>query len=181
MRRVRGMVTVEFALTLPVFLGALFIVVEAARALYIVNTMAEVSRRVARMAAVTDFNQATTLQQIRTRALFDKSDLPYGAPININHIQLSYLAADGATAVATPACPEVNRAACIADPNGSSCIRFVRVRFCQPGGGATCDPVEYQPLFDVGTLFKGIPLPRFESITPVESLGYVPGATSTCT
>ena len=181
MRKVRGSVSVELALALPVFLGMLLIMFESARALYLLNTLAEASRRAARAVATTDFNLAPSLDQIRERALFGKPVLPLGAPISTAHIQISYLAADRATPVSpVPACPEANLAACTANPNASNCVRFVRVRICQPGGGASCDPVPFEPLLGAGGLIPAVSLPRFETIAPVESLGHQSGAASSC-
>lgn len=179
----RGTATVEFALALPIFIITLFVVVETARALYMVNTLAEASRRAVRAAAVVNFSDPAAIGQLKQRAMFDTPNgkLPFGDPVTTDSIQLSYLSSDGITpASPAPACPEQNLATCMANPNGPACIRYVRVRICQAGVSASCERITYQPLVDVGGFFGGIPLPNFEIVTPAGSLGLAPGAVSTC-
>jgi hypothetical protein len=130
-----------------------------------------------------NFADPTAIAQLKRSAMFGTPTgaLPYGAPFSADNIQVSYLAADGETPVSPmPACPEQNQAACLANPNGAGCIRFVRVRMCQPGETTSCTAVTYQPLVDMGGFFQGLPLPLFTSVAPVESLGLAPGTVSTC-
>jgi hypothetical protein len=61
----------------------------------------------------------------------------------------------------------------MADPNSDSCIRFVRVRVCDPSNPTTCDAVQSRPI--VGLLNFAINLPKATTIVPAESLGYTPG------
>lgn len=179
----RGSITVEMAFALPVFLMAVYLVVECARGLYILNTLAEASRRALRGAVVANFSDPAALERVRKRAVFDtpRGELPFGAPFGASNLQVSYLSADGVTAASPmPVCPEANHAACTADPASSGCIRYVRIRVCQPDEVSTCTPVQYQPLFNVPGPFRNIDLPQFETLAPVESLGRSPGALSTC-
>jgi hypothetical protein len=179
----RGSIAVELAIALPMFLGGVYLVVETSHALYVLNTLSEVSRRAIRAAVVSNYADLTALQAVRARAVFNtpNGEVLFAAPFTADNIQISYLAADGVSVVnPLPACPEANHSTCLADPNGAGCIRFVRVRICQPGEVNTCTPVQYQPLLNVDGGVLNWPLPKFESVAPVESLGLAPGLSTHC-
>jgi hypothetical protein len=178
-----GVAAVEFALLVLIFFTFVFGVLEIARVVYLFNTLQEVTRRAAAAAAVSDFAQGT-VDQIRANALFlDKNGkLVLGAPVTPSHLKIEYLSLsrDSVTGTLTmypvpvfPSSPARNRLNCLADPYGSSCIRFVRVQVCVPDASLSCSPVPYQPLFPLINLSST--LPRSATIVPVESLGYTLG------
>ena len=180
-RKQHGGAAVEFALLVIIFLSLVFGILELARAIYLFNILQEVTRRAGTMAANSNFD-AGTLETIRSQALFSDANgnLIYGAPITPAHLKIDYLSIsrDTGTGAVTPqpissmpACPTQNHANCVADPYGASCIRLVRVRVCQPGGGNSCTPVPYQMQFPFIDL-SGLKLPRSETIVPAHTLGY---------
>lgn len=180
-----GVVSVEFALLIGVFLIALFFVIEVARVIYLWNTAQEVTLRAARAAAVTDFSDPAAMDLVRRRAIFRTSAglLPLGAPIDDTYVRIDYLWLNDTGALAhiatPPACPARNVLNCLNAPHDPSCVRFVRARLCQPGAGDACAPVPYQPLmpmlggFATGAL--ALVIPTADTVQPAESLGYRPG------
>lgn len=185
--RQRGAAAVEFALSAVIFFMVLFFVIEVARALYLTNTLLEVTRRAAYAAAVTDFSDANAMARVRQAAVLRNSPgtLMLGEPVTDAHIRIDYLSltrnANGSmtlTPIPTaglPACTARARINCATDPHGASCIRFVRVRVCKPGDGdSDCDPVPYQPLLTASGL--GFNLPPSTTIAKAESLGFQPGS-----
>lgn len=180
----RGLVTVEFALLIGLFLTMVFFIIEIARVMYLWNTAQEITRRAARAAAVTDFSDPAALARVRQQALFRDSAgaLALGGAIDDSYVRIDYLWLDGGVPTplpALPACPSANLINCIDNPNGNTCVRMVRARLCLPGAGAACAPVPYQPLmplldgFGVGAL--GFSLPGADTVVLAESLGYRPG------
>lgn len=186
LRRQRGVAAVEFALVAGLFFLFLFAMLEVARALYLWNTVQEVTRRAARAAAVGDFSDAGAMQQLRQQAVFRDAPgrLVLGGAIDDSYVRIDYLSLPAPTATPVPvgvmpACPARNRVNCINDPHGSSCIRFVRASLCLPGG-ASCEPVPYQtivPMVDM-LLPAGATLPTAATTAVAESLGYRPGVAS---
>lgn len=185
-RAPRGATTIEFALSALCFFVVLFFVLEATRALYVWNTLQEATRRAAAAAAISDFSNAATMDAIRQAAVLRGSAgaLPLGMPVTDAHIRIDYLSltrnADKSLsmtpipAASLPACPARAHLNCIADPNGASCIRFVRARLCAPGADA-CGEVQYQPLFPLTGINHT--LPQATTMAKAESLGYQPGST----
>ena len=179
----RGVFAIEFSFVFIVFLMAVFAVFEISRALYVFNTLQEVTRRAARSAATTDFSNVAAMDQLRREAVFRTSSgtLAFAAPISDKHIVVDYMALENETGPAMtrtvipagslPACPTRNRVICTADAGSPSCIRFVRVRICQPG--TNCSPV---PFSTITSLLK-LPInhPTSTTIVKAESLGYKPG------
>nr|WP_315253194.1 TadE/TadG family type IV pilus assembly protein [uncultured Duganella sp.] len=184
--RQRGATVAEFALCVVVFLGVIFFVLEAARALYLWSTLQEVTRRAAHAAAVSDFSSAATMQQLRQAAILRDSPgmLLLGAPVTDAHVQIDYLSvtrnADDSLTTAPipagslPACPAQARLNCAINPQGANCIRFVRARICAPDG-PDCGTVPYQPLFPMTGL--SFTLPPAVTLARAESLGFEPGST----
>ena len=178
-----GVFAVEFSLVVIMFLSLIFTLLEVSRALYIWNTLQEVTRSAARAAATTDFSNAGAIDQLRRKAIFRNTSgtLAFGAPITEEHVVIDYLAlenqSDGSmTQVpiptgSLPGCPARNRLVCTADSGSSSCIRFVRVRICQPG--SNCAPVPYETIIPMVSL--PVTLPLSTTIVKAESLGYSPG------
>lgn len=185
-KRERGTYTVELAVILLLLLTILFGIVEIARIIYIYNTLQDATRRAAFGASVTDYRQQPALSLVRQQAIFRESpgELLLGAPVTDSHLRIDYLALarhpDNIFAMAPiataqlPSCPARNRVTCTADPNDARCIRFVRVRVCDPSDAAGCKPVYYQSLF--GLFPRTARLPTSTTIVPAATLGYVPGA-----
>ncbi|WP_432379657.1 TadE/TadG family type IV pilus assembly protein [Duganella sp. P38] len=185
-RRARGATVAEFALAIAIFLGVVFFVLEAARALYLWNTLQEVTRRAAHAAAVSDFSNPAAMDGVRQSAILRDSagPLALGMPITDAHVRIDYLSlargADGSltptpiAAGALPACPVQARINCAAHPLGGDCIRMVRARICAPGA-EDCGAVAYQPIFPVPGF--SLTLPQSPTTSRAESLGFRPGST----
>jgi len=184
-RQQRGATVAEFALSVVLFFTAMFFVLEVSRALYLWNTLQEATRRAAHAAAVSDFSNTAVMDGVRQAAVLRSSagPLALGAPVTDAHIRIDYLAltrnADNSLsltpipAASLPNCPARAHINCTANPNGASCIRFVRARVCAPG--TDCDAVSYLPLFPMSGL--NFSLPQATTIAKAESLGYQPGST----
>lgn len=179
----RGSTAVEFAVLAIVFFTFVFGVMELARALYLINTLQEVTRRAASMAANSQFNTAT-IGAIRSAALFPdgQGNLVLGTPITPAHVKIEYLSISktGTTLAmqpitTMPSCPARNRLNCLADPYGASCIRLIRASICQPDGATLCTAVPYQMLFPFVDLSR-LKLPQAQTIVPAQTLGYTFGA-----
>ena len=175
----RGGAAVEFALVVLIFLMLVFGIIELARAMYICNTLQEVTRRAAALAAHTDFSDAGAMQRVRERAIFRDSPgyLAFAQPVTDAHINIDYLAItrNGASLVTTPitagtlpASPTRNQEICMSNPNDAGCIRLVRVRMCLPGGGQ-CVPIPYVSI--VSLIPLPFPLPVATTIVTAETLG----------
>lgn len=178
-----GAAAVEFALGAVVFFTFVFGVIELARALYMWSTMIEVTRRAARGAALTDFSSPSALAQVRARAML--ADIPGGLPlrgrVGEDNLSIDYLNGNLQPVSPMPVCPEANIANCNTDPDGTSCIRFVRVRLCTAGGPGACTALNYDPIIGAN-FFPGAPLkyPTFATVTPAATLGYQPGTAGNC-
>jgi hypothetical protein len=181
-----GTAAVEVALLSIVFFLVVFGALEVTRLMYVFNTLQEVTRH----AASDMINMApaeadsTAMKAVRRRAIFQQTgdDLILAAPITFQHVRVDYLSlvrdpiSGTLTRVPTwplPTCAATNRQTCMADPNSAACIRFVRVRICDPLNPGTCDAVRYQPLLPLVDL--NVALPRSSTIATAESLGYLPG------
>jgi len=182
--RQQGVAAVEFALVAMLFFLLFFGIVEIARAMYICNTLQEVTRRAAALAATADFSSATAMQRVREQAVFRESPgfLVFAQPVTDDHVKIDYMSIrkDGTTLTMTPiptgslpSSPAANYANCLKDPYGNDCIRLVRVRVCEPGGGDACDSVPYQSLVSLVTLSFG--LPQSTTIVNAETLGLPEG------
>jgi Flp pilus assembly protein TadG len=184
-RKQRGVAAVEFALVmLPLFL-VLFGVIEIARAMYICNTLQEVTRRAAALAANADFSSTTAMQKVREQAVFRDSPgfLVFAEPITEAHVKIEYMWIErsGTTltktvipAGALPASPAANYAKCLTNPYCEGCIRLVRVRVCEPTNDANCTPVTYQSLTSLVRL--PFHLPFSTTIVNAETLGVPAGS-----
>ena len=185
--RQRGIAALEFALVAIIFFTLFFGIVELSRAMYICNTLQEVTRRAAAMAVNTDFSDAMAMQQVRHWAIFRDSPgtLLLGDPVTDEHVKIDYLQipSGGSTPVpmsgALPASPQENRVNCAINSNAANCIALVRVRICAPGGSsATCDPVDYKTM--VSLISMAFPLPPSTTIAKIETLGLIPGTPCPC-
>lgn len=183
-RKQHGVAAVEFAIVALIFFLLFFGIVEVARAMYIVNTLQEVTRRAAAFASNTDFSKDASMQKVRERAIFRDSPgfLLFAEPVTDEHIAIDYMriqkTGNSMTLVpipsgALPASPEVNFANCQANPYGESCIRLVRVRVCETASADACQPVGYQTL--VSLVPFTFALPASVTIVPAETLGLPAG------
>jgi hypothetical protein len=177
----RGSATVEFALVAVVYFLFVFGAMELARMMYTLNTLTEVVNRTARGAAVTNPGDAGRMNTMRATAMLDSGNgrLPLGGGIDTSYLRIEYLAADRSTAVAgLPQCPVNNVMNCLQNPNGTSCIRYIRVRLCHPPGpgdpssDTTCKPVSYAPMLALGGLAAfNFQLPAFTTVVTAQTLG----------
>lgn len=182
--REQGVAAVEFALIAVVFFMFVFGVIEMARAMYVCNTLQEVTRRAATLAARADFSNTTTMQRVREVAVFRQSAglLALGDPVTDKHIKIDYMSIqkNGASltmtamgVAAVPGSPAANHANCLRNPYGSDCVRLVRVRICEPDDSATCTPVRYKSLFSLVPL--PFNLPKATTIMRTEAFGLPAG------
>ncbi|WP_373896740.1 TadE/TadG family type IV pilus assembly protein [uncultured Massilia sp.] len=170
------------------FFALFFGIVEMARAMYIINTLQEVTRRAAAFATNADFSNAAIMQGVKEHAIFRNSPgfLVFAQPVADTHIVIDYLWIQriGGTltmlpipANAMPANPAANFANCLANPYSESCIRLVRVRVCETADGDLCEPVGYQALVSLVPFSFG--LPPSVTIVTAETLG-MPAGVPTC-
>lgn len=174
------MAAVEFSLVALLFFTLVFGIIEIARAMYICNTLQEVTRRAAALATNTDFSNGLAMQSVREQAVFrhDPGLLAFAEPVTDRHINIDYMRVRRNGQALTmeripdgllPASPVDNQVNCTRDPYGEACIRLVRVRVCQPGSGEECTPVAYRTLVSLIPLAFG--LPRSTTIATAETLG----------
>ncbi len=180
-----GAFIVEFALVALFFFTMVFTVLEISRAVYVFNTLQEVTRRAARAASVTDPADSAAISKLKYEAVFDQvaGKLALAAPVTHAYIKIDYLSLQNGAggsitptvipAAALPNCPARNRVTCSADSGDASCVRLVRVRICAPGAG-DCSPVPYQTLLPLVRL--PVNLPTSTTIVKAESMGYTPGS-----
>jgi hypothetical protein len=181
--RQNGTAAVEFALVAVVFFSIVFGIIELARAMYMYNTMAEVTRSAAHAAASVSFNDGDALNLVRKRAVLDEANghLPFGHPVTFNNVRIEYLYLPPQTSAlqlipqgSMPSSPARNRINCMTNPNGIGCIRAVQARICQEGAaGGACTPVIYQSL--VSIINFPLRLPMALTIVSAESFGYKAG------
>ena len=182
--REHGVAAVEFAMVAVIFFLFVFGIIEIARAMYICNTLQEVTRRAAALAAISDFSSTEAMQQVRQQAVFRESPglLMFAQPITDDYVKIDYMSIqkNGLTSTMTPipsgslpSSPAVNYANCLKNPYGSSCIRLVRARVCEPDESPTCTPASYQSLVSMIPLSFG--LPEATTIVNAETLGLPEG------
>ncbi|MGZ8320722.1 MAG: TadE/TadG family type IV pilus assembly protein [Telluria sp.] len=178
-RAQRGIVAVEFAIGSLFFFALVFGLLELARAIYLWNTVAHVTRTAARGAAMADINSDAALGAVSRAAMFGNGSIPLAPALTAANLRYSYLRADGSETARI--CPTENVRNCAADPRGVNCIRMIQVRLCEPGGDA-CTPVPYAALVPLLSAFPSgtFNFPSFSSVTPVGSLGRNPNTPSTC-
>ena len=187
-RKQHGTTAVEFAVVSFVFFALFFGIVEMARAMYVINTLQEVTRRAAAFAANSDFSNAGIMQEVREHAIFRNSPgyLVFAQPVADTHIVIDYLWIQRIGGTLTmlpispgsmPASPAANFANCLGDPYSERCIRLVRVRVRASAGPDHCEPVRYQPLVSLVPFSFG--LPASKTIVAAETLG-MPAGVPTC-
>jgi hypothetical protein len=177
-RRGAGNVTVELAVVLSILLLLILGTLEVARALYLFNTVQEVTRAAARQASVTDFSDSAAVEAVKRSALFGGSTLPLAPEIGIDNVRIEYLAqsATGAAVplVQLPACPQRNLVNCALNQQGGSCIAYVRVSICVAGGG-DCTALPYRSMTGMLPRFANMRVPPAATLVKAERLGYQPG------
>lgn len=173
-RAQRGSAAVEFALVALFFFTYIVAMMELSRALFLWNTMTEVTRRAARAAAVGAFD-APSQALLRRHGMFDTGHLPLAGDITDAHLSIDYLRSDAVTPIAAmPGSAAENLVNCTGDPNGASCVRFVRVRLCI-GGPANCALIPYTTMTGLESFVPGsFTFPRFTTISPIGTLGRMP-------
>lgn len=184
--RQRGATAVEVALLCFIFFFVVFTTLELARLMYVYNTLQEVTRRAAHELSNTApaDPDSPSIVEVRRRAIFQQTgdNLVFGSPVTIDHVRVDYQSlvrdpTDGTLQrVATsplPASAAINRHICMADPNNEGCVRFVRVRICEPGDAGTCTKVTYEPAFPLVPL--SLKMPTSSTVTPAESMGFQGG------
>lgn len=187
--RQQGVAAPEFSIVAIVFFLMFFGMVEVSRAMYIINTLQEVTRRAAALATNTDFSNADAMQRVRQRAIFRDSPgfLPFAQPVSDVHVVIDYMwiqrSGETMTMVpipsgSLPASPAVNFANCLGDPYSESCIRLVRVRVCQTASAYDCDPVRYRNLVSLVPFSFGLPVSL--TIVAAETLGLPAGVPCQC-
>jgi Flp pilus assembly protein TadG len=184
--RQRGTAAVEFAMVAILFFMLVFGAIEFSRMMYLINTLAEVTRRAASAAASTDFSNAAALDDVRRKALFNTGSstlpLPLAMQISVDTIKIDYLSVQRSpggsftmaaiSAGSLPTSPAQNRQACIINPYADNCIRLVRVRVCDPAFSGSCEPIRFQAIVPLVNL--SFPLPLSTAILRAESLGLTP-------
>jgi len=143
--RQSGTTTIEFAIIGSLLFMVIIGIVEIGRALFVWNTVAEVTRRGARVAAVCPPNHAG----VARTAIFDdpggSGDSPVLNNLSVANIQVDYLDANGV------------------NTGGAFPIDYVRVSV-----------VNYQHTLLIPLLPVTLNVPAFATTLPAESLGYIP-------
>lgn len=179
----RGVAAVEFALVaLFIFFPLLLGIIEFGRAMFIWNTVQEITRHAARVAVVTDFTSTSAMDLVRQNAIFRSSagSLPAGPEITDATVAIKYLNLALTTVDPSTTCPVKNINICLNDPTDSACIRFVQASVCQPDTGETnaCVAVKFVPMISMFSDLLDIDIPTSTVVMPAESLGYRPSATA---
>jgi hypothetical protein len=145
MKRQRGVTTVEFAIIGTLVFIVLFGSIEVARAFFVWNTLAQITERGARLAAVCPVNHVS----IKRVAIFSDPVGPDDSPVitglSTANIDLQYLNEDGApTAVFGE-------------------IRYVRTSI-----------TGYTHQLIIPVIMPTVTAPPFTTTLPIESLGWIP-------
>jgi hypothetical protein len=144
-RRQKGTTTVEFAIVATLLFTLLFGVMEVARALFVWNTLAEVTRRGARVAAVCPVDHPSVAKVAVLGDPLGGAASPILKNLTTANVQVEYLDVAGLpTAVFED-------------------IRYVRVAI-----------TNYQHTLLIPFLTQTIAVPPFTTTLPAESLGYIP-------
>ncbi|QBE63565.1 TadE family protein [Pseudoduganella lutea] len=181
-RTERGVVIIELALVMFIFLLLVIGTLEVARVMYMLNAVQDVTRVAARAAAVTDYTSIEGMAALRRHALLraDDGPLPLLPELGPGQINIEYLGqdADGAIrSIARPQCPAQNVVNCNRDPHGGSCIRLVRVSICaEPDANGACTPLAYRSLTGMVPGLNTLPVPPSATVVKAESLGFVPAS-----
>lgn len=155
MLRQTGMTTVEFAFVAAVLLLAIFTVIEIGRLYWTLESLAEATRRGARVAAVCPVNHAAIANVTVFNDPGDSGQSAILPDLSTDQVVVSYLDQTG-----NP----------VADPMNDWCrIEYVRVRIAG-----------YVHNFVVPMVGTSLAAPEFATTLPAESLGLVPGIGFQC-
>jgi hypothetical protein len=138
--------------------------------------MTQVPSQAARGAAFTNRKDPLKRDPMLRRAMFltapGQDTLPLGGNIGLGHLQIDYLRHNAqSVASAAPLCPAQNTVNCLNDPQGACCVRFVRVRLCDPAKPGRAK-LPYQSLVPTPGVHKlNINMPWFTAIVPLETMG----------
>jgi Flp pilus assembly protein TadG len=152
--RQRGTTTVEFAIVCTALMVVVFAVIELSRALFVINTLAEATRRGARMAAVCPVGDPKPAQAAVFANGSSSSPIVYG--LTTANVQVQYLDTNGVV-VASPTTVV-----------GFDSIRYVRVNI-----------VGFTQTLLIPMHVTAVPLSGFSTTLPRESLGVYPSVGST--
>lgn len=178
----RGVAAVEFALLMIPFFLLLLGVMEFGRLLYLWNTVQEVTRRAARQAVVSKFDDKT-IEEIQRSAVFRASDgaLPAAPEITNAKVVILYLNAEGEPVKngQRPKDAAENISFCLDAKRVDSCIRFVEVCVSEKADScAAADRISFVPMIslfsqsgDFSTDLTGLKIPLSTVRMPAESLG----------
>jgi len=155
---VRGLYTVELAIVAPLAFTLLFGVIEAGRAMFVYNTLEEVTRRGARLAAVCQLNDAAIARRALLGGAGGGDSSPVVAGLGSANIRIQYLNINGVP---------------IANPGGNFAqIEFVRV---------SLQDFTHELLIPFLTpTFQSFFVPEFSTTLPRESLGVTRDGLQTC-
>lgn len=154
-QREAGVTTVEFAVVGAVLLLAVFAVIEFGRLLWTWESLAEATRRGARVAAVCPVNHAAIANVAVFNDPGDGGASSILADLATDHVTVAYLDRDGNI---------------VGDPMNNWCqIEYVHVRI-----------TGYVHNFAVPMVGSFVNGPEFETTLPAESLGLVPGVGFEC-
>ena len=158
LRRMKGLYTVELAFVAPIAFLVLFTILEAGRAMFVYNTLEEVTRRGARLAAVCQLNDSAIAALAILGGANGGNSSPVVPGLTTTNISVSYLNENG-TAISNPA-------------NSFGNIEFVRVEI---------QGFEHELLIPgLSSAMQSFFTPRFSTTLPRESLGVTRDGLQTC-
>jgi len=144
-RPASGLVTVEFAIIGASLLMVLIGCIEIGRVFFVWNTVAEGTRRAARLAAVCPVNHSSIALAAILSAPDGSSKSPFLDGLTTGEVSVQYL-----------------------DSGGAVTATFANIRFVRVGISG------YQHSLLIPFFTSTINVPAFSTTVPVESLGYLP-------
>lgn len=158
-KKQKGMTSVEFVIVALAALIVLFGSMEMSRAMFVLNTLEEATRRGARVATVCQVNSPA----IQRTTVFNSSGSGTSSPVLPNlstaNVRLQYLNESGGIVTGD-----------FTNPTTYANIKFVRVEI-----------VNYQHQMILPGFDFSFPAPGYPTILPRESLGVYDTGISTCT
>ncbi len=141
----QGTTTVEFAILASVLFVLIFGVIEIGRAFFVWNSVGEVTRRGARLAAVCPVNHGSISKVSMFNAPDGGSESELLSGLTDDNISLEYL-----------------------DDGGTATIVFTEIKSVRVGIS------DYQHNLLIPFFNMSITVPEFSTTIPAESLGYIP-------
>ncbi len=141
----QGTTTVEFAILASVLFVLIFGVIEIGRAFFVWNSVGEVTRRGARLAAVCPVNHGSISKVSMFNAPDGGSESELLSGLTDSNISLEYL-----------------------DDGGNATIVFTEIKSVRVGIS------DYQHNLLIPFFNMSITVPEFSTTIPAESLGYIP-------